>query len=817
MPNICVPSFLMTDFEMQVSTMPQNKPTVMQLISNLDIGGAQEVVRTLVAYLATMNCTPIVCTFKDGPLRQEIEALGVPVIVLSGRRHKLLAFPLFILLAEVVRQYQVDIIQTHLLRSLDFLVLTLRWSTGLRKIYWTIHNHNFTLQAHHLHQHKWLLRPKRLTHRLLYLLGALWIDGFIAVSEDVETAILRDIGSVGHKITVINNGVDVQRYGRPVDRAAIRRELNLAGDAQLLIMVGNYKEQKGHRYLIEAMPPLLESYPDLHLILVGDGGIRHELEEQVHADGLSNQIYFLGSRSDVPELLAASDYFVLPSLWEGLPMALIEAMASSLPIVATEVSGSKQVMIPGETGLIVSPGDANELEEALSFLLAETHRAKAMGVAARQRVSAEYSAQKQAEEHLALYNAPIGAVKNLGDQQGARLAYIIGSYPLLTTTFIDREIEALQTQGMPSRILAVRRPHGVLSPDQERLGRNVTYMLPLDVLSFLKGLLGFILRRPITFLGLLWFLLTRPHARSASRIKTGIHFLQGVYAAYLMQSWRVEHIHAHFADRATTMALVASRLLDIPYSFTAHANDIYVNPVMLGDKMAGAKFVATCTGYNERHLTAMANGSSDKIKRIYHGLDTSHYEREERERPHKPLALAVGQLKEKKGFIYLLEACRILRDQGYEFECHIVGEGPQRTMLQTKIFHLGLEEIVYLLGALPHQAVIDAYREATIFVLPAVVSQDGDRDGIPNVILEAQAMELPVVSTRHSGIPEVVKDGINGLLVEPADTAALAQAIAKLLEDSALCVEMGQRGRQIVTEKFDVDRNAQSLLDAILA
>lgn len=797
----------------------------MQLISNLDIGGAQEVVRTLVAYLATMSCNPIVCTFKDGPLRQEIEALGVPVIVLSGRRHKLLALPLFIAdmlrirrqLAAIVDQYQVDIIQTHLLRSLDFLVLSLRWSTGVRKIYWTIHNHNFTLQAHHLHQHKWLLRPKRLTHRLLYLLGARWVDGFIAVSEDVQKAILRDIGSVGHKITVINNGVDVQRYGQTVNRAAIRREIGLAEDDRLLIMVGNYKEQKGHRYLLEAMPPLLASYPELHLILVGDGGIRHELEEQVRADGLSGRIHFLGSRSDVPELLSASDYFVLPSLWEGLPMALIEAMASSLPIVATEVSGSKQVMIPGETGLIVSPGDASVLEEALSFLLAETQRAKTMGVVARQRVSAEFSAQKQAEEHLALYNAPPDGQRSSGDRQEVRLTYIIGSYPLLTTTFIDREIEALQDQGLPSRILAVRQPHGVLSPDQQRMARNVTYMLPLDVLSFLKGLLTFLLRRPATFFGLLWFLVTRPHTRTRNRIKSAIHFLQGVYAAYLIRPWRTDHIHAHFADRATTIALVASKLLDIPYSFTAHANDIYVNPVMLSEKMAGAKFVATCTGYNESHLAALANGSSDKIKRIYHGLDTSHYEKEAREGSPKPIVLAVGQLKEKKGFIYMLKACQTLRAQGHEFECHIVGEGPQRAMLRTEIRRLGLEEIVYLLGALPHEDVIDAYKEATMFVLPAVVSQDGDRDGIPNVILEAQAMELPVVSTRHSGIPEVIQDGFNGLLVEPANESALAQAIAKLLEDSALGAEMGQRGRQIVTEKFDVDRNAKSLLDAILA
>ncbi|MFN2223255.1 MAG: glycosyltransferase, partial [Candidatus Promineifilaceae bacterium] len=249
--------------------MNQSKPVIMQLISNLDVGGAQEVVRTLVAYLSGMECTPIVCTLKDGPLRPQIEALGVPVIVLSGRRNHLLNLPGFAAdmirirrrLAQVVEQYQVDIIQTHLLRTLDFLVLSLRWTTRVRRIYWTIHNHNFMLQAHHLKRHSWLLRPKRLAHRLLYRLGAARIDGFIAVSDDVEKAILDDIGRVGHKVTVINNGVDVRRYGRPVDRAAVRASLGLSATAQLLIMVGNFKEQKGHRYLLEAAPALLARHP----------------------------------------------------------------------------------------------------------------------------------------------------------------------------------------------------------------------------------------------------------------------------------------------------------------------------------------------------------------------------------------------------------------------------------------------------------------------------------------------------------------------------------------------------------------------------
>jgi glycosyltransferase involved in cell wall biosynthesis len=396
--------------------MGEEQLRVMQIIDNLDIGGAQEVVRTLVVYLAESDCSPVVCTLKDGDLRQEIEKAGIPVVILPARCHSVLAFPWFVkemlilrkALGEAITTHRSEILQTHLLRSLDFLVLSLRWKTGVRKVFWTIHNYNFTLRREHLGRYKWLLGPKRLAYRLLYRLGAYWVDGFIAVSDEVRTSILENIGPVGSKITVIANGVDVPRYQQPVNKRAIRDQLGLAHNVRLLIMVGAFKEQKGHRYLVQSASQLLPNFPELHILLVGDGELRDRLELQVEALGLSERIHFLGNRSDVPELLAASDYFVLPSLWEGLPMALIEAMACGLPIVATEVSGSKQVVVSGETGLLVPPGDALQLTEALTRLLSDPVQAREMGAAARRRVETEFSARKQADEHIALFNAQNG-------------------------------------------------------------------------------------------------------------------------------------------------------------------------------------------------------------------------------------------------------------------------------------------------------------------------------------------------------------------------------------------------------------------------
>jgi glycosyltransferase involved in cell wall biosynthesis len=392
--------------------MLNRKLNVMQVIGDLNIGGAQEVVRTLVEYLASDSCQPVVCTFKDGPLRQDIEHLGVKVELLPGRRYSVVALPLFIVdmirilksLAVLVEKHNIDIVQTHLLRSLDFLVLLLLYTTNLRVVLWTFHNASFELTADKLPRYRWLLTPKKYSHRFLYRLASRLSSGFIAVSDKVEKAMVQTIGPIQDKITVICNGVDVKRYPEPVDKVRVRSQLKLKANARLVSVVATLKEQKGHRYLMEAMTSIVPRYPDLHILFIGDGELREELQAQVQRLNLDDHVHFLGNRSDVPELLAASDLFVLPSLWEGLPMALLEAMATGLPIVATEVSGTVQAMVPNETGILVPPGDAQRLVKAIEQVLSDPARAQEMGAAARRRVEAEFSAQEQADEHLALYH-----------------------------------------------------------------------------------------------------------------------------------------------------------------------------------------------------------------------------------------------------------------------------------------------------------------------------------------------------------------------------------------------------------------------------
>jgi glycosyltransferase involved in cell wall biosynthesis len=384
----------------------------MQIVSNLEVGGAQEVVRTLAENLSKNGCVSVVCTFKDGPLSRDIEELGIPVEILPERKHSVLSFFEFIkemlgyrkLLRDLVEKYQIDVIQTHILRSMDFLVLSVKSKTK-PKIFWTFHNSLFDLREDHLAKHHWLLKPKRFSHHLLYWLGSKRVDGIVAVSTDVKTAILETMfGIPNNKISVIRNCVDLDRYNYNLDRNKVRKEIGIGANDQLGIVVATFKRQKGHQYLIEAAKHLRESFPNLNLIFVGDGELRDPLERQVKELGLQKSIHFLGTRSDVPALLAASDLFVLPSLWEGLPMALIEAMASGLPVIATKVSGTNEVMVDGKTGILVEPGKSDELVTAIGRLLENPIDAECMGRESRKRVEKLFSAKKQALDYIGLFS-----------------------------------------------------------------------------------------------------------------------------------------------------------------------------------------------------------------------------------------------------------------------------------------------------------------------------------------------------------------------------------------------------------------------------
>jgi len=258
------------------------------------------------------------------------------------------------------------------------------------------------------------------------------------------------------------------------------------------------------------------------------------------------------------------------------------------------------------------------------------------------------------------------------------------------------------------------------------------------------------------------------------------------------------------------------QLSGIPYTFTAHAKDIYVSdPDLFRPKLELAQAVVTCTQYNRGYLVKQFGRLADrKVRCIYHGLDVSQFKftLSRKEDPGEPVILSVARLVEKKGLEDLIMAAEVLRRRGRAIKVEIIGTGPLRDTLQAQAQRLGLADRVRLAGAQAHDAVCLAYQRASVFVLPCVVASNGDRDGIPNVLLEAMASGVPVVSTPVSGIPEVIESGVNGLLVSPHDATGLADAIERLLASREFSEGLARTARTKLESAFSLEASAEQLL-----
>lgn len=397
------------------------------------------------------------------------------------------------------------------------------------------------------------------------------------------------------------------------------------------------------------------------------------------------------------------------------------------------------------------------------------------------------------------------------------IAYLEQMFPRLAVTFIYREILALRAAGLSIQTFSTWKPKlDEISDEARDLVKDTFYIFPLNWPRFLLTHARYLLTRPRRYLGTLWFCLTREHKTPQNRLRTFLHFCQAVYLAREIERRNIKHMHAHFALNATTIAMVISRLTGIPFSFTAHANDIFVNPILLPEKIQAARFIIAISEYNKRFLYNIVPGREtlDKIHLVRYGVDTQVFSPPDH-RPYNDrlIILDVARLAEKKGHPYLIKACKILADQGYNFQCVIVGGGPQESLLKQMIQENGLSDYINMVGVVFQEHLRDYLSKADIFVLPCIVADDQDRDGIPNTLIEAMSMAIPTISTTVSGIPELVENMKTGLTVPPRDEVALAKAIANLLDDEDLRDVLGRAGRAKVIEDFEIEKNANALLN----
>jgi glycosyltransferase involved in cell wall biosynthesis len=386
-----------------------------------------------------------------------------------------------------------------------------------------------------------------------------------------------------------------------------------------------------------------------------------------------------------------------------------------------------------------------------------------------------------------------------------QFAYLFERFPSFGQTFCYREVAELARQNITPPIFSIRNPKDEPPQDWDpHLVERVDYLpeekqLLADVRRALK-------KRKLT---------TDVVAalNEWGRRTDFLRLYQAIYVGLRLREMGIEHVHAHFAGMAARTAFWISKFFPITFSFTAHANDIFV-PTQLEiglDKLVdAARAIITETDYAALFLRERFPDRATRVHRIYNGLDLGEFGRADF-RSSPPLIMAVGRLIPKKGFSDLIVACAWLAQHGKSFRCEILGEGPVENDLRKQIERLGLQHCVILAGAKPQSQLRRRLVAANVFALPSVIDPEGGMDNLPTVIMEAMATGLPVVSTNIGGIPEMVIENKTGFLVQSGDGVAMADAINQIIGDASAAERLGQSGYARARTLFAIDKNVREL------
>ena len=398
----------------------------------------------------------------------------------------------------------------------------------------------------------------------------------------------------------------------------------------------------------------------------------------------------------------------------------------------------------------------------------------------------------------------------VADGPPRRVVVLVKRFPRLSETFIMNEFLELRRKGLPVELFAIMDPREARShPEALALVPEVSYLQTGRLPSALPAVLRTARRHPWGAVKAAAWMLTR-HSSAAAR-----NLVHAMVLVDLLACGDPAHVHAHFLHSPAAIAFIARKISGQRYSVSGHAKDIYTTlPENVRMRCRGAEFVTTCTDANRRYLLEEVGLDPSRVHVCRHGVDVSRFDRGESER-RAGRVVSVGRLVPKKGFDVLVRACGELLRRGVDFELRIVGGGELRAELVALAKRERVGDRVRLLGSMSHAEVADELAACEVFALAPKVMPDGDRDGIPNVLLEAMAAGAPVVASAVSGIPELLSDGVNGRLVAPARTDLLADALTDLLTDPDQRAHLAAAGRRLVAAEWSWPR-AVLPLDGLL-
>ena len=394
-----------------------------------------------------------------------------------------------------------------------------------------------------------------------------------------------------------------------------------------------------------------------------------------------------------------------------------------------------------------------------------------------------------------------------------RLGYLVSQYPALSHTFVLREVLSLRRLGVDVCVVSVRmcdRPIAELSRDEAEEARRTFSVMGAGALHALIANVRVLFRHPIGYLRGLLYSWVLSRGTPSLLVMYTCYFLEAVVAGDYFERHRVTDVHTHFSS---TVLLILARIFRVRYSLTAHGSGEFVDVVgfHLAEKVAGATFVVTVAQYGMSQVLNASNPAHwHKVVVLPLGVDGDAFRPRNapRRNPGEPFRLlSVGRLSAPKAYPILIAAVALLRERGRHVTLTLVGEGPQRAVLEQLIAHRGLGDFVGLAGACNHDRIVHFYESSDAFVLSSFV------EGVPVVLMEAMAMELPCIATWITGIPEIIERDCEGLLVPPASPSVIADAVERLMDDPEQARRLGAAARRKVLAKYDLKRNVERLAE----
>lgn len=609
---------------------------------------------------------------------------------------------------------------------------------------------------------------KKKAHILAYKFVNRRVWKVIVNCEASKNRVIADEGVSVEKIEVICNGIDLLRFEQPFNNEQIRKSLSLSKDDCVITSVGNLRPVKGQEYLIEAFKMIVKSCPKARLVLVGDGHLKESLKLKTRDLRIEDKVFFLGKRDDIPEILAASDICVLPSLSEGMSNAILEYMAVGKAVVATLVGGNQELVDDGETGILVKPGNSAHMAKAIRNLISDKDLSVALGEAGKKKAYEEFSANRMIEDYQRLF----GGVS----KKEIRILHLISSNGLYGAEKVLLSIaENMNSNGVKSMVVPIKNLH---NPHSELFNEALKRDIPAQIVE------------------------------SQGRFDRGTVD----QLVELIHQNRISIVHSH-NYKADFVGLLAARKAQIPIVATNHSwtnTDLKLRMYEFFDGLLLRKFnkvVAVSeqvrtdmlkAGIPATKITVIDNGvplnkeAGDAAKlRVEFGISGS--------------ALIVGciaRLSLEKGHTYLLEAAKKITDDSHNVYFILFGEGPLEGELKDRVKELGLEKRILFAGYRNDMG--NVYSAIDVLVQPSL------REGLPLSLLEAMSYGKAVIATSVGAVPELITNMQTGLLIKPASVEKISQSLKTLINDSQLRVELGKNAREFVKARYSLEKMISS-------